>query len=111
MLRVSQWARIRQRLELEAIMGSSRIVGLTLGGALAAACLAGCGKYYWGKPDATQAQFDQDNRDCMKEAAPSPSAAQYGIVYEGYYRACLSGRGWKREKHPEPPPGWFRGIE
>jgi hypothetical protein len=92
-------------------MGSSRIVGFSLGVALAVTALTGCGKHYWGKPDATQEQFDRDNRECAKEAAPTPSAAQYGIVYEGFYRACLSGRGWKREQHMEPPAGWFRGIE
>jgi len=46
-----------------------------------------------------------------KESAPTPSAAGYGIVYERLYRACLSARGWKREQHVDPPPGWYRGIE
>ena len=92
-------------------MGSSRIIGIVLGAALAVVALTGCGKFYWGQPRATQEQFDRDNRECAKEAAPSPSSAQYGVVYEGFYRTCLSRRGWKREKHMDPPPGWFRGIE
>ena len=92
-------------------MDSSRFVGIALGAALAVVGLTGCGKFYWGQPGATQEQWDRDNRECVKEGAPSPSAAQYGIVYEGFYRACLSSRGWKREQHMNPPPGWFRGIE
>ena len=92
-------------------MSSSRIVAVVIGGALAVAGLTGCGKYYWGQAGATQEQFDRDSRECAKEAAPSPSAAQYGIVYEGFYRACLSARGWKREQHADPPPGWYRGLE
>ena len=92
-------------------MGSSRNVGLALGAVLAVVGLGGCGKFYWGQPGATQEQFDHDSRECAKEAAPSPSAAQYGIVYEGFYRACLFARGWKREQHVNPPPGWYRGIE
>ena len=92
-------------------MGSSRIIGIVLGAALAVVALTGCGKFYWGQPGATQEQFDRDNRECAKEAAPTPSAAQYGVVSEGFYRACLSGRGWKREKYTDPPPGWFRGLE
>jgi len=101
----------RKGLSLEALMGSSRLVGIALSTALAAVALTACGKHYWGQPGATQEQWDRDNRECMKEGAPSPSAAQYGIVYEGSYRACLFGRGWKREQFMNPPPGWFRGIE
>jgi hypothetical protein len=92
-------------------MSSSRKVAVVIGAALALAGLAGCGKHYWGRAGATQEQFDRDNRECVQEAAPSPSAAQYGIVYEGFYRACLSARGWKREQHMDPPPGWYRGLE
>ena len=92
-------------------MDSRRVVGLVLGAMLAVVGLGGCGKFYWGQPGATQEQWDRDSRECAKEAAPSPSAAQYGIVYEGSYRACLSARGWKREQHVNPPPGWYRGIE
>ena len=98
-------------LEREAVMGSSRVVGTAVVVLVAAVGLAGCGKFYWGQPGATQEQFDRDSRECAKEAAPSPSAAQYGIVYEGFYRACLSGRGWKREQYMKPPPGWYRGME
>ena len=92
-------------------MSSSRIARVVIAVVFALTALTGCGKHYWGQAGATQEQFDRDNRECAKEAAPSPSAAQYGIVYEGYYRACLSARGWKREQHMDPPPGWYRGLE
>lgn len=92
-------------------MSSSRIVGVVIGAALAAVSLAGCGKFYWGKPGASQEEFVRDNRECVKDAAPTPSAAEHGIIYDQMYRACLSARGWKREQHATPPPGWYRGIE
>jgi hypothetical protein len=62
-------------------MSFTRIVGIALGAALAMVGLSGCGKFYWGQPGATQEQWDRDDRECVKEAAPSPSAARYGIVY------------------------------
>jgi len=92
-------------------MGSSRIARVLMVAVLAVAGLAGCGKFYWGQPGATQEQFVRANRECVKEAAPTPTAADYGIVYDQLYRACLSGRGWKREQHVNPPPGWYRGME
>ena len=73
-------------------MGSSRIARVLMVAVLAVAGLAGCGKFYWGQPGATQEQFVRDNRECVKEAAPTPTAADYGIVYDQLYRACLSGR-------------------
>jgi hypothetical protein len=89
-------------------MSSSRMARVVIAVVFAVTALTGCGKHYWGQAGATQEQFDRDSRECAKEAAPSPSAAQYGIVYEGYYRACLSARGWKREQHMDPRPD---GIE
>ena len=96
---------------MDTVVGSSRIVGVMMLAVFAAAGLSGCGKFYWGQPGATQEQFVRDNRECVKEAAPTPAAADYGIIYDQLYRACLSGRGWKREQHVNPPPGWYRGIE
>jgi hypothetical protein len=69
---------------------------------------AGC-QFYWGKTGATQAQFDNDSRECAKEAyavASSGSDASQRI-----YRGCLRVRGWVREKHAAPGDGWYRGIE
>lgn len=93
-------------------MGWRRMVSVLVCAAVALVGLASCGKYYWNKPHASQQDFDRDNRECAKESAPTEAAAAYGIVYERLYRACLSGRGWRREQHaPPPPPGWYRGIE
>lgn len=92
-------------------MDCPRVVGVTIGTLLIAASLSGCGKHYWGKPGASQQQFERDNAECAKESAPTPSAVAYGIVYERLYRACLATRGWTREQHVNPPPGWYRGIE
>src|SRR6266481_4006006 len=58
---------------VEAVMSSSQIVGVMLGAVLAVAGLGGCGKFYWGQPGATQEQFVRDNRECVKESAPTPS--------------------------------------
>jgi hypothetical protein len=48
-------------------MRSFRIAGIALGATLAVTGLAGCGKFYWGQPSATQEQWDRDNRECMTE--------------------------------------------
>jgi hypothetical protein len=92
-------------------MSRARILGVSIGAALVIVSVGGCGKFYWGKPGATQEDFVRDNRDCTREAAPTPSAAQHGIVYDEMYRACLLGRGWKRQQHVTPPQGWYRGLE
>jgi hypothetical protein len=74
--------------------------------------LVGCGKHYWNRPGASFAEFSQDSRECAKENAIYTSANKaYGIVPAELYRACMRGRGWARAQHPDPPPGWFRGIE
>ena len=81
------------------------IAGLVLAGA------SGCGRYYWSKSGATAEQFDRDSRECAREASPASSAA-LGVVDAGQYRACLSARGWVRDKQMEPvPAGSYRGIE
>lgn len=83
-------------------------------GAIALALLvsmSGCGRYYWSKPGGSAEQFDRDNRECAREASPAHSAA-LGVVDGTRYRACLTARGWGRDKQLEPvPPGWYRGIE
>jgi hypothetical protein len=76
------------------------------------ASLTGCARYYWSKPGSTQEQFARDSADCANEAAANPTAAAHGIVSEPIYRACLSARGYAREKQFEPAaPGSYRGIE
>lgn len=75
--------------------------------------LAGCGKFYWNKPGASLTEFSQDNQACAREHALYLSGNKdYGIVSRDLYRACMTGRGWKRAQQQQPvPDGWFRGIE
>ncbi len=76
--------------------------------------LSGCGRYYWSRSGTTAEQFSGDSRDCVQQATSSlPSgAAGNGDAIETLYRACLSARGYVRDKQFEPvPPGSHRGIE
>jgi len=82
------------------------IAGVLLG------ALGGCVRYYWSRPGSTPEEFAKDSLECSREAAPTPAARQFGIVTESAYRACLSARGYTRDKQAEPPPpGSYRGIE
>jgi hypothetical protein len=71
--------------------------------------LGGCGKYYWSKPGSTRDQFDADSRACAKEATVSPAAAP--SIEQSAYRACLTARGYVREKLDIKTEGSHRGIE
>jgi len=74
--------------------------------------VTGCSRYYWSKPGATAEQFTQDNQTCLRQAAGAlpPGAALEAV--EQYYRACLTARGYLRDKQLDPPPpGSYRGIE
>jgi len=71
--------------------------------------LTGC-KFYWSKPGGTEADFNRDSLECVKESSPTPEAAKYGIASEKIYKACLRQRGWVRENGPGGA-GYFRGIE
>jgi len=74
--------------------------------------LAGCARYYWTKPGATPEQFSRDSLECAREASPTESMRQQGIVQVEAYRTCLTSRGYTRDKQLEPvPPGSYRGIE
>ena len=74
--------------------------------------LGGCARYYWARPTGTAEQFDRDSRECVREAAPGSAPGEYVIFRGEIYRACLSARGWFREKRWDPPSaGWFRGFE
>ena len=80
-----------------------------------AAMLGGCVRYYWTKPGSTQAQFENDSRECVQEArktVPGPVTGLAVGVIEERYRLCLMGRGYIRDKQTDPPvPGSYRGIE
>ena len=72
----------------------------------------GCSRYYWSKPGATAEQFTRDNQECLGQASSTlpPGAAAEAV--EQFYRACLNGRGYVRDKQIDPPPlGSYRGIE
>jgi hypothetical protein len=71
--------------------------------------LGGCGKYYWSKPGSTRDQFDADSRECAKQATVSPAAAP--SIEQSAYRACLTTRGYVREKLDIKTEGSHRGIE
>ena len=89
-----------------------RVRHLWLAGVLLAGALSGCARYYWARPTGTAEQFDRDSRECALEAAPRSTPGEYAVFRSEIYRACLSSRGWLREKQWDPaPPGWFRGIE
>lgn len=86
---------------------------------LASACLlgllaatSGCSRYYWSKPGATGEQFTRDNRECVQQAAGTLPAGAAVQAVEQFYRACLNGRGYVRDKQVDPPPlGSYRGVE
>ena len=71
--------------------------------------VTGC-KFYWSKPGGTEADFNRDSFECVKESSPTPEAAKYGIASEKIYKACLRQRGWVRE-NVTGGSGYFRGIE
>src|SRR5262245_12976749 len=74
--------------------------------------VSGCVRYYWFRPGTTMEQFNEDSVECAREASLTAEARQRGVVIEEIYRACLTARGYTRDKKFEPPPtGWYRGIE
>ena len=80
--------------------------GILLGG------LSGCARYYWSKPGSTVDQFTRDSGECVREASPTQAAQPQAVVVDALYRACLTARGYTRDKqYDPPPPGSYRGIE
>ncbi len=93
-------------------MGYRRAVRLGMLVAMLLVGLIGCARYYWSKPGSTAEEFARDSSECAREASPTPAAAAAGVVIDQLYRACLSARGYVREKQWEPPPpGSYRGVE
>lgn len=89
-------------------MRTSRLLGAAL--LIAGLVLGGC-RYYWVKPEVTPETFARDNDACLQEArSASPATARYNIVNQEIYRACLTTRGYDRQKTTEGP-GRFRGYE
>ena len=80
--------------------------------ALALLTVAGCARYYWSRPGSTADEFNRDSAACAREASPNDASRMQGIVQLDLYRACLTARGYTRDKQFEPvPPGVYRGIE
>ncbi len=76
------------------------------------AATTGCSRYYWSKAGATAEQFTRDNQECLGQAASTLPPGAAGEAVEQFYRACLNGRGYVRDKQLDPPPlGSYRGVE
>jgi len=74
--------------------------------------LSGCFRYYWSKPSASAEDFNRDSTQCVQESSPTTPTLKTGVFVEQLYRACLTAKGWIRDKQQDPPPpGWYRGIE
>ena len=72
--------------------------------------LGGC-KYYWYKPGGSAEIFARDSEACLNDArSASPVTQKYGVVNEQVYRACLTSRGYERQKTTEGPDK-YRGYE
>jgi hypothetical protein len=89
---------------------SGRAAGLVVIG-LAIGALAGCGRYYYGKSDATSEQFQRDSAACAREVGAGGGGASESAI-QRMYRLCLYGLEWVRDKHRrQVPEGWYRGLE
>jgi hypothetical protein len=73
--------------------------------------LAGCAKYYWTKTAATDEQFYKDSHECALEASPprAPGVEKMRMS-DDLYNACLSARGYRRDKYAFPPDPHWRGV-
>src|SRR5262245_14436253 len=89
------------------VVNQSRLLAIPL----IALGIAGCGKFYWSKPGATEDDFNRDSQECARKSTTG-SVTGVGIgLDETAYRNCLRARGYTREQHGSPPAGWYRGIE
>jgi len=75
--------------------------------------LESCARYYWTKPGSTVVEFAKDSQECVRASSPTQNPTVVGIeTNDKAYRACLSARGYTREKKLEPvSTGWYRGVE
>ena len=64
----------------------------------------GCSRYYWWRTGVNAEQFTQDSRACVRLAARTMPAGAALEAVEQYYRACLTSRGYVRDKQVDPPP-------
>jgi len=90
------------------------MVGRPLVIAVLVIVLAGCGRFYYGKPGTFPAipmDFRADSDACIREVGIPSGNGQYALVTREAFQRCMEGRGWVREKKVEPGYGWYRGIE
>jgi hypothetical protein len=75
--------------------------------------LAGCAKYYYGKPPlGSRTDFQNDSVACARDVGVLSGNGQYARVTREPFQRCMQARGWAREKKLEPVDyGWFRGVE
>ena len=80
---------------------------------LSLVALSGCGKHYWGRPEASPEDFARDSGECARQyALYRGETKEFGTVLQDQYKDCLRSRGWQRAQQLDPPPpGWYRGIE
>ncbi len=68
----------------------------------------GCAKFYWTRANTTEEQFNRDSHECAKDSSPGPGTTvkEYKINSQ-LYRACLTARGYLRDKYLiSPTPSW-----
>jgi hypothetical protein len=91
-------------------MRTKRLVGVAIVTVGFALTLGGC-RYYWFKPGSTAEMFGRDSEACLQDArSASPATQKYGVVNEQVYRACLTSKGYERQKTTEGPDK-HRGYE
>ena len=91
-------------------MRTKRLVGIAIVTVGLPLTLGGC-RYYWFKPGSTAEMFGRDSEACLQDArSASPVTQKYGVVNEQVYRACLTSKGYERQKTTEGPDK-HRGYE
>ena len=83
-----------------------RVVGVLVV-LIAAIFSTGCGKYYWTRANTVNEQFHTDSYECAKDASPTVKESKPN---RQLYLACLSARGYQRDKYAVPPTPSWRGA-
>ena len=72
--------------------------------------LSGCGKFFYGKPQATAVDFHADSAACVSEVGIPSSDKRHALVGKLPYKQCMLARGWTREQRVDTV-NWYRGFE
>jgi len=79
---------------------------------IAVVLVAGCARYYYGKPAGSYSDFRDDSIACARDVGIASGNGQYAAVSPHLFRRCMVAKGWEREKQIEPDQNrWFRGVE